>query len=85
MALVSRALTPYEGGRPPLEQKLYMARWALHRCRRFTSVVPKVVLHIPEPEQLLVLRDKTHHLRLEAMVVDLASYRVEFTQAEPTQ
>lgn len=36
VALVGRSLSNYELGRPPLEQKLAVARWALHRCRRFT-------------------------------------------------
>lgn len=84
VALVSRSLTAYEAGRPPLEQKLHLARWALHRCRRFTAVAPKAVVHIPEPEGLLVIRDKTHHLRIDALMVDLASYKVEYVQAEPT-
>ena len=49
VALVSRSLTNYEMGRPPLEQKLHIARWALHRCRRFTATSPQITLHIPDP------------------------------------
>lgn len=49
VALVSRSLTAYEAGRPPLEQKLHIVRWALHRCRRFTATSPTVTVHIPDP------------------------------------
>lgn len=42
IALVGRGLTDYEAQRPPLEQKLHMAAWALHRCRRFTATAPKI-------------------------------------------
>lgn len=75
-------MTAYEAKRPPLEQELHVARWALHRCRRFTAVCPKVVIHLPDPAEVVVMADKTHHLRLEALRVDLESYRAEFRQAE---
>lgn len=78
VALVSRSLTEYEKKRPPLEQKLHVARWALHRCRRFTSTAPAIHVHLPEPEHVMVLQDRMHHLRLEALLVDLASYRCTF-------
>ncbi len=78
VALVSRALTEYEKKRPPLEQKLHLARWALHRCRRFTATSPTIHLHIPEPAHVLVLADRLQHIRLEALLVDLASYRVTY-------
>ena len=78
VALVSRALTEYEKKRPPLEQKLHLARWALHRCRRFTATSPTIYLHIPEPTHVLVLADRLQHIRLEALLVDLASYRVSY-------
>ena len=78
IALVSRSLTEYEKKRPPLEQKLHIARWALHRCRRFTATAPSIHLNIPEPAHVLILADKTHHMRIEALVVDLASYNVSY-------
>ena len=49
IALVSRALTAYEAKRPLVEQRLHIARWALHRCRRFTATSPHVHIHMPEP------------------------------------
>jgi hypothetical protein len=76
--MVSRALTGYELKRTALEQKLYIAGWALHRCRRFTTTAPSVLLHLPEPEAVLVIRDKTHHVRLEALLVNLQCYNVTF-------
>lgn len=78
VGMVSRSLTPYEQGRPPLEQKLHMARWALHKCRRFTTSAPKVTIFMEEPEGVMVLNDKTHHLKIEAILIDLASYRAVF-------
>ncbi len=78
VALVSRALTEYEKKRPPLEQMLHLTRWALHRCRRFTSTSPAIHVHIPEPAHVVVLADKLHHMKLEALLVDLASYRVSY-------
>ena len=78
VALVGRALTAYEQGRSPLERKLHLARWALHRCRRFTACSPRVHVHIDEPEHALVLADKAHHLRIEALLVDLASYNATY-------
>ena len=78
IALVSRSLTIYEKKRPPLEQKLHIARWALHRCRRFTATAPSIHLSIPEPAHVIILADKTHHMSLEALLVDLASYNVSY-------
>lgn len=85
VALVSRSLTPYEKKRPPLEQKLHVVRWALRRCRRFTATSPRIHVSISEPAHLLVLADKTHHLRIEALLVDLASYNTTYSQGEPIQ
>lgn len=85
VALISRGLTAYEKNRPPLEQKLHIARWALHRCRRFTTTSPAITVHVPEPEHLLVLRDRTHHLRVEALLVDMASYKVSFNKGDELQ
>lgn len=85
IALVSRGLTNYEKKRPPLEQKLYIASWAVHRCRRFTTTSPSITIHIPEPEQVLVLRDRTHHLRIEALMVGMASYNVTFGKSDGVQ
>lgn len=85
VALVSRALSEYEKKRPPLEQKLHLARWALHRCRRFTATSPAVHLHIPEPAHVLVLADRLHHIRLEALLVDLASYGVTYGPGDDLQ
>ena len=82
VALVSRSLTPYEAGRPDLERRLHIARWALHRCRRFTATSPAVHIHVPEPAHVLALRDRTHHLRIEALLVDLASYNATFGQGD---
>jgi hypothetical protein len=84
IALVSRSLTPFEQKRSGLEQKLYVAGWALHRCRRFTTTAPAIRLHLPEPESVLVMRDKNHHLRLEALLVNLRCYQITFDQADHT-
>ena len=69
--MISRSLTNFEKKRAPLEQKLYIIGWALHRCRRFTSTAPSILLHVPEPDAIVVLRDHTHHLRLEALLTNL--------------
>ena len=82
MALVGRALTAYEKRRPILEQKLHLVRWALHRCRRFTAVTPRATIHLPDPAHVLVMEDKLQHLRIEALRVDLDSYRATYAQAE---
>jgi RNase H-like domain found in reverse transcriptase len=74
IALVSRSLTSFEKKRTGLEQRLYIAGWALHRCRRFTTTSPAIRVHLPEPESVVVMRDKSHHLRLEALLVDLKCY-----------
>lgn len=84
VALVSRSLTAYEASRPPLEQKLHIARWALHRCIRFTATSPTITIHIPDPAHVVVLRDKVHHLRLEALLIDLASYKASYGQGDDT-
>ena len=81
IALVSRALTKFEQQRTPLEQQLYVAGWALHRCRRFTTTAPMVHVHLPEPESILVVNNRTHHLRIEALLVDLRCYNVRFLAA----
>jgi hypothetical protein len=74
IALVSRSLTSFEQKRTGLEQRLYIAGWALHRCRRFTTTSPAIRIHLPEPESVVVMRDKNHHLRLEALLVNLKCY-----------
>lgn len=78
VGLVSRTLTNYELGRPPLERKLHLIRWALYRCRRFTTTAPEVQIHLAEPEHVIALLDRTSHLRLQALLVDLASYRAVY-------
>ena len=74
VALVSRTLTAFEQKRTGLEQRLYIAGWALYRCRRFTTTSPAIRIHLPEPESVVVMRDKSHHLRLEALLVNLKCY-----------
>ena len=83
--MVSRSLTDYEMKRSYLEQKLYIAGWALHRCRRFTYTAPSILLHLPEPESIQVIRDKTHHLRLEALLINLQCYAVTYDIGDQTQ
>jgi hypothetical protein len=78
VALVSRSLTPYEKKRPPLEQRLHVVRWALRRCRRFTATAPRIHVNMPEQAHALVIADRTHHLRIEALLVDLASYNTTY-------
>ncbi len=55
VGLVSRMLTPYELSRPPLERKLHLARWALYRCRRFTTTSPEVAVHLDDAAEVVVL------------------------------
>jgi hypothetical protein len=62
-----------------LEQQLHIARWALHHCRRFSVAVPGVLLHLPEPSAIIVVNDKQHHQQIEALLIYLASYGVQFT------
>jgi hypothetical protein len=83
--MVSRDLTNYEMKRPPLEQKLHLARWALHRCRRFTAGAPTIHIHLPEPAQVMVMHDKMHHLKLQALLIDLASYGATFGEGDSMQ
>jgi hypothetical protein len=82
--MVSRSLTAYEKKRTLLEQKLFIAGWALYRCRRFTTTAPSILLHVPEPEAIMVLSNRTHHLRLEALLVDLRCYQVKFDMVDQT-
>ena len=80
--MVSRTLTEYERKRPILEQRLHVVRWALRRCRRFTATSPVIHVSMPEPSHVLVIKDKTHHLRLEALLIDLASYNATYGEGD---
>jgi hypothetical protein len=40
-----------------------------------------VHVHLPEPESILVVNNRTHHLRIEALLVDLRCYNVRFLAA----
>jgi hypothetical protein len=64
VGLVSRMLTTYELSRPPLERKLHLVRWALHKCRRFTSSAPEAIIHLNEAAEVAVLEHRTAHLKL---------------------
>lgn len=64
VGLVSRMLTMYEMSRPPLEQKLHLIRWALYRCRRFTTSAPVVYIHMDDSAEVVALTHKSSHLKL---------------------
>ena len=64
---------------------MYIAGWALHRCRRFTTTAPSILIHLPKPESILVIRDKTYHLRLEALLVNLYIYNVTYDVGNQAQ
>ena len=44
--------------------------------------MPRITAHIPEPAALQTIHDKLHHLKLEAILIDLASYHVEYASAD---
>ena len=64
VGLVSRMLTAYELSRPPLERKLHLTRWALYKCRRFTTTSPEVEVYLDNAAEVVVLGHRTTHLPL---------------------
>ncbi len=64
MAFMSRYLTKSEARWAQLEQLVALVSWGLRRARRYTSVVPKVVVKMGEEADVACVVDKSAHLRL---------------------
>ena len=75
---MSRYLTKSEGKWAELEQVVALVSWGLRKARRYTSVVPKVVVKLGEEAEVACVVDKSAHLRLQALLVDLTLYHVEW-------
>lgn len=78
MAFLSRTLTATEQKWAALEQWVALVSWALRKARRFTTTAPRCTVYLPTPEEVAVILDKSAHLRLRALAVDLTLYKVEW-------
>jgi hypothetical protein len=56
--------------------------WGLRKLRRYTTYAQRIKVVVPWDENVLILLDKQHHIRLRALLVELHMYRVEWQVGE---
>lgn len=79
VAFMSRHLTKTEGKWGELEQNVALVSWGLRKARRYTSVAPKITVRLAEEADVACVVDKFAHLKLQALLVDLTLYHVEWS------
>ncbi len=78
VAFLSRYLTKTEEKWGALEQLASLVSWGLRKAHRYTSLCPEVVVRVPGDAEVACILDQAAHLRLRALVVDLALYKVRW-------
>ena len=82
VAFVSRRLTPTELKRTPVEQFVGVAVWATRKLKRFTTTAKQVVVVCPEEEWPTLLASEEVHLKVRAMVIEMALYNCKWMTGE---
>ena len=59
-----------------------MVSWALRKARRYTSLVPEVVVKLGDAAEVACIADRQARLRLQALLVDLSLYKVRWEVGE---
>ncbi len=78
VAFLSRYLSKTEGKWGEVEQLVSLVSWGLRKARRYTSVSPRITVKLGEEAEVACVVDKSAHLRLQALLVDLSLYRVDW-------
>lgn len=65
-----------------MEQTIGLASWGLRRLRRYSTYANKIVVKLPWEEDVLLVLDKSTHIRLRALLVELHMYRVTWEVGE---
>ena len=81
--MVGRELQSKEVNATLPEAALRMASWGVKRLSRWVMFSPHpLIISLPSPECLLLVRDREVHHKLKAIVVGLSMYRAEFEVAK---
>ncbi len=78
VAFLSRYLSKTESKWGAVEQLVSLVSWGLRKARRYTSVSPKIIVKLGEEAEVACIGDKSAHLRLQALLVDLSLYQVDW-------
>ncbi len=78
MAFLSRKLTLTERKWSPIEKTVALVGWGIRKLRRYTTTAPIISVVLPEEAQLATVLDQGAHLRLRALMVDLAMYNTSW-------
>ena len=57
-----------------------VVHWAIGKARRYTAFASKVDIIVPEKAYCNVIYSEDSNLRLRAMLVDLAQYRIAWVE-----
>lgn len=79
VALASKKLLKTEAGLPPIERLLVTTLWGLKRLNKYSGFLPAVTVALPHPAEVAVCHAKNLPLRIQAKLIELSSYRAEFT------
>ena len=64
----------------PPERIVAVVAWAMHTLRRYVAFAPETTMVIPDKVQLYVVTCKECHMRIQALLIKLAMYRVVWKQ-----
>lgn len=78
MAFLSRYLTKTEQKWSLLEQAVSLVSWGLWKLRRYSTYAESIHVLVPWDEQVMIVLDKDHHVRLRALIVELGMYKVKW-------
>lgn len=78
VAIVSRKLTSTELKGAPIERLLSLAAWATRKLQRFTAFAIRLDIFLPSPAEVLLLKVKEFPPRLQALLLELSLYRVDW-------
>ena len=77
---MSRYLTAAEKGWSDAERLVSLVGWGLRRFSRYAMWVPEIHVSVPWPQELAWVMERSSQLRLRAMLVELACYRVTWVE-----
>ena len=80
--MMGRPFTPTEISAKRMERLMITAAWSLKKLGRYTHYVPHIIVVLPHPVEVTVLKKIDLPVRLKAMLVELSSYNCTFECGE---
>lgn len=78
IAIIAARMTITEAKAAAIEKLLVTATWAVRALRRYILFAPTIIIFLPLPEHIAVIRDKHLHMRIRAYLLDLEMYNIEW-------